>query len=110
MEVKGKLIKKLQAEAGTSKNGKTWESQTIIVDTEEKFNNIIAIKCFGDKVKQMNKLKEGDMVAISCNVYSREYNGKYYNQIDGWFFVNQNESPTDNRSEFVTTDDDNLPF
>ncbi|GAI79086.1 unnamed protein product [marine sediment metagenome] len=58
MEVKGKLIKKLQAEAGTSKSGKTWESQTILVDTEEKFNNIIAIKCFGDKVKQMNKLEE----------------------------------------------------
>ena len=51
------------------------------------------------------------MVTISCNVYSREYNGKYYNQIDGWFFVNQNETSTDNRSEFVTTDDnDNLPF
>jgi len=110
MEVKGKLIKKLQAEAGTSKSGKTWESQTCLVDTEEKFNNIIAIKCFGDKVKQMNKLKEGDMVAISCNVYSREYNGKYYNQIDGWFFENQNENPTDNRSEFVTTDDKDLPF
>ena len=57
MEVKGKLIKKLQAEAGTSKSGKPWESQTCLVDTEEKFNNIIAIKCFGDKVKQMNKLK-----------------------------------------------------
>mgnify|MGYP003132697440 FL=1 len=110
MEVKGKLIKKLQAEAGTSQSGKTWESQTILVDTEEKFNNIVAIKCFGDKVKKMNKLKEGDMVSVSCNVYSREYNGKYYNQIDGWFFVNQNENLTDNRSEFVTTDDDNLPF
>ena len=46
MEVKGKLIKKLQAEAGTGKSGKPWESQTILVDTEEKFNNIIAIKCF----------------------------------------------------------------
>jgi hypothetical protein len=122
MEVKGKLIKKLQAEAGTSKSGKTWESQTCLVDTEEKFNNIIAIKCFGDKVKQMNKLKEGDMVAISCNVYSREYNGKYYNQIDGWFFVNQNEisnnAPKKNlldnkdtmlNGDFVTADD-NLPF
>ena len=109
MEVKGKLIKKLQAEAGTSKTtGKSWESQTILVDTEEKYNNIVAIKCFGDKVKQMNKLKEGDMVTISCNVWSREYNGKYYNQIDGWFFVNQNEKSTDNRSEFMTSD--NEPF
>ena len=28
MEIKGKLIKKLQAEAGTSKSGKNWESQS----------------------------------------------------------------------------------
>tara|TARA_R100001443_G_scaffold25529_1_gene38382 strand:- start:759 stop:1085 length:327 start_codon:yes stop_codon:yes gene_type:complete len=108
MQVNGKLIKKLQAEAGTSKSGKNWESQTILVDTQEKFANIVAIKCFGDKVKQMNKLKEGDMVSISCNVYSIEYNGKYYNRIDGWFFANQNETQTDNTSEFITSDND--PF
>ena len=110
MEVNGKLIKKLQAEAGTSKKtGKSWESQTILVDTEEKYNNIVAIKCFGDnKIKQMNKLRVGDMVQISCNVYSREFKGKYYNDIDGWQFVNQNEKSTDNRSEFMTSDD--TPF
>jgi len=110
MEVKGKLIKKLQAEAGTSiETGKNWESQTILVDTEKKFKNIIAIKCFGsDKIKQMNKLRVGDMVAISCNVYSKEFKGKFYNYIDGWQFVNQNETSTDNRSEFMTSDD--TPF
>lgn len=110
MEVKGKLIKKLQAEAGTSKNGKAWESQTCLVETDDKFNNIVAVKCMGDKVKQMNKLNEGDMVNISCNVYSREYNGKYYNQIDGWWFANQNDSSETNKEKFVTTDDNDMPF
>ena len=111
MEIKGKLIKKLPAEAGTSKAGKAWESQTCLIDTGEDFNNIVAVKCFGEeKIKQMNKLRENDMVCISCNVYSREYNGKYYNQIDGYWFVNQNDKPTDNREEFVTTDNNDLPF
>lgn len=113
MEIKGKLVRKLEQEAGTSKAGKSWVTQTCLVETENEFNNLVAIKCFGeDKIKQMNKLREGDMVMIKCNVYSREYKGKYYNQIDGYWFVNQNELPTDNREEFVTTDDDdnNLPF
>ena len=110
MEVKGKLIKKLQAESGTSKAGKAWESQSCLVETDAKFNNIVAVKCMGDKVKQMNKLNEGDMVTISCNVYSREYNGKYYNQIDGWWFVNQNDSSETNKEKFVTTDDNDMPF
>tara|TARA_R100000781_G_scaffold114661_1_gene86053 strand:- start:1665 stop:1997 length:333 start_codon:yes stop_codon:yes gene_type:complete len=110
MEVKGKLLKKLEVESGVSKTGKDWKSQTCIIDTGEKFNNIVAINCFGDKVKQMNKLTEGNMVNISCNVYSREYNGKYYNKIDGWWFANQDESSTDNKSEFVTSDDNDMPF
>ena len=61
----------------------------------------------------MNKLREGDMVSISCNIYSEEWNGKYFNKIRGFRFVNANELPTDNREEFVTTDDDDnndLPF
>ena len=111
MDIKGKLVKKLKQEAGTSKAGKSWESQTCLVDTGEEFNNIVAIKCFGEKkINQMNKLREGDDVCISCNVYSREYKGKYYNQIDGYWFVNQNEDPTDNRKEFVTADESDLPF
>ena len=106
MEITGKLVEKLQAEAGTSKAGKAWESQTCLVETDAKFNNIVAIKCMGDKVKQMNKLNVGDMVTISVNVYSREYNGKYYNQIDGWWFTNQDDAK--GGADFVTSDE--MPF
>ena len=101
MEIKGKLIKKLTAEAGTTKTGKAWESQTCLVETDAKFNNIVAIKCMGEKVKQMNKLNEGDMVTISVNVYSREYNGKYYNQIDGWWFTNQTDVKKESEKELI---------
>ena len=116
MEVTGKLVRKLQAEAGTSKAGKSWTSQTCIVETDAEFNNLVAIKCFGDdKIKQMNKLEVGMTVNIKCNVYSREYKGKYYHNIDGYWFSNQTNNPEVNSTEsghmdFVTTDDSDLPF
>ena len=70
----------------------------------------MAIKCFGDdKIKQMNKLKVGAIVTIKCNVYSREYKGKYYHNIDGYWFSNQTNNPEVNEG-FVTTDDNDLPF
>ena len=94
MEVKGKLVKKLDQEAGTSKAGKSWVKQTCLVETKEEFNNLVAISAFGeDKIKQLNKLDEGMTVAIKCNVYSREYNGKYYHNIDGYEFTNQSNNP-----------------
>ena len=113
MEVTGKLVKKLQAEAGTSKaTGKTWEKQICLVETDAKYNPLIAIEAFGvDHVKQMNKLEVGMQVEIKCNVYSEEWNGKYFNKIRGWSFTNQSNAekkqdfkPTD----FITSDD--VPF
>ncbi len=69
MEIKGKLVRKLEQEAGTSKAGKSWVTQTCLVETENEFNNLVAIKCFGEnKIKQMNKIREGDMVMIKSNV------------------------------------------
>ena len=92
MEVTGKLIKKLQKEAGTSKAGKAWEKQTVVVDTGGEFNNIIAVSAFGeDKIKHLDKLKEGMAVTILC-----------------YHFSNQSNNPEVN-SEFVTTDDE-MPF
>ena len=33
MEVTGKLVKKLELETGTSKAGKEWQKQSIVIDT-----------------------------------------------------------------------------
>ena len=111
MEIEGKLVRKLEQQAGTSKAGKAWVTQTCLVETDNEYNNLVAIECFGEeKIKKMNKLREGDMVSISCNIYSEEWNGKYFNKIRGFRFVNANELPTDNREEFVTPDDEPLPF
>jgi hypothetical protein len=92
MEVTGKLIKKLPLESGTSKAGKEWQKQTAVIDTGDEFNNIIAVSAFGDKVAKLNVLEVGMKVAILCNVHSREYNGKYYHNIDGYHFVDKSNA------------------
>ena len=90
MEITGKLIKKLDLEQGTSKNGKEWKKQSFIVETINEYNKDVCISAFGeDKIKQLNKLNIGDKVSILCNIYSREYKGRWYNQIDGYFFAQQ---------------------
>tara|TARA_R110002012_G_scaffold218422_2_gene389741 strand:- start:6175 stop:6480 length:306 start_codon:yes stop_codon:yes gene_type:complete len=101
MEFTGKLIKILEAEGGTSKSGKAWTKQSCIIETAEEFNNHVCIGAFGDeKIKNLNKLSVGDNVTILCNVYSREYNGKYYNTIDGYWFSKKGEASEDNDLPF----------
>ena len=106
MKVEGKLKEILPLESGTSKAGKEWQKQSIVIDNGDEFNNLVAVSAFGDKVQKMSKLEVGMTVAILCNVYSREYKGKYYHNIDGYHFTQQGESvETD---DFVTSD--NNPF
>ena len=88
MEVKGKVKSKLQLESGVSKSGKTWKKQTVVIDTGGEFNNEIAVSAFGDeKLASLNKLEVGMEVKILCNVYSREYKGRYFHNIDGYHFA-----------------------
>ena len=106
MEVIGKVVKKLPIESGISKSEKEWKKQVIVIDTGADYNPEIAIQAFGDdKIKDLNKLSVGDQVLIKCNVSSREYNGRYFHNIDGYWFTKntKEESP-------VVPESDDLPF
>ena len=111
MEVRGKLVMKLPVESGISKSEKEWRKQTCIIDTGGEFNNLIAISAFGDKMLSMNKLEVGMDVTILCNVYSREYKGKYYHNIDGYSFSNTSNVEYE-KYKVVATEplSDDLPF
>ena len=87
MEIKGKLISKLERETGVSKTGKTWEKQSILVEQDVDYNKEVAISFFGDKIKKIRDIEIGSDVSVSINLSSREYNGKYFHNIDGWFIA-----------------------
>ncbi len=105
MEVKGKLVKKLDVESGISKAEKVWKKQTVVIDTGAEYNPEIAVTAFGnDKLKDLDKLSVGDEVMIKCNVSSREYNGRYFHNIDGYWFA-KTTPETD-----APVESDDLPF
>ena len=112
MEVKGTVKLIAPAETGVSQAGKQWKKQVIVVDTGADYNPDIAIQAFGDeKIKDLNKLSVGDLVLIKCNVSSREYNGRYFHNIDGYWFAKQ--SNIDEMISVSTTRpsiDENVPF
>ena len=107
MELKGKIESKLKAENGTSKAGKEWTKQTVIINNGDQYNPNVAISFFGDdKVKMLENFKEGQEVSIGVNISSKEFNGKWYNQIDGWKIdVSTGEAKT-----VIEEEGDDLPF
>ena len=104
MEINGKLIKKLDVESGISKAGKEWQKQSILVEqSESDYNKEVVISFFGDKIKSIRDIEEGSEVSVSINLSSREFNGKYYHNIDGWFIAKKGQ-------ETVGATNDEMPF
>ena len=108
MKITGKLVKKFDSEKGVSKSGKAWEKQSILIEQAgTEYNKEVVVSFFGNKVKSLRDIEEGSEVNVSINLSSREYNGKYYHNIDGWFIAKMGEETVGNN--FVTGDED-MPF
>jgi len=102
MEITGKLIKKLDIEGGVSKAGKEWQRQSILIEQNADFNKEVVVGFFGDKIQKLRDIQEGLDITVMVNVYSREFNGKYYHSIDG-YWVSQG-------AEENVQDNEDLPF
>ena len=104
MKITGKLVKKFDSEKGVSKSGKSWEKQAILIEQSgTDYNKEVVITFFGDKIKSLRDIEEGSEVNVSINLSSREYNGRYYHNIDGWFIAKLSE-------QTVGATDEDLPF
>ena len=110
LKVSGKIEKILPVESGTSKAGKEWKKQNFVINTGAEFNPTICFSVFGDeKVDNLTKYnKEGDEVEVHFNVSSREWEGKYFHNVDAWRIEKVGATVSDPSEGNATAGD--LPF
>jgi hypothetical protein len=78
MDVKGKVIQILPEQSGAGKKG-TWRKQEFIVETQSQYPKKVCLSMWGDKIQQFN-IAVGQMVQVSVDLESREYNGRWYTE------------------------------
>ncbi|MBR1881502.1 MAG: DUF3127 domain-containing protein [Muribaculaceae bacterium] len=83
MEVRGKIIAKLPLQSGTSKAGNAWKKQEYVLETIEAYPRKVYFDFFGDRADQF-PLEIGELIDLSFDIESREYNGRWYTSIRGW--------------------------
>ena len=84
MQVKGTLQQILKLESGVSKAGKEWKKQDFILVTNEQFPKTVCFTLFGDKISLIDGISEGSEVEVFFSVESRDFNGKWYHNINAW--------------------------
>ena len=82
MELKGKVIQLLALQTGMGKKGQ-WKKQEFIVETQAQYPKKVCLSVWGDKIDQFN-VKEGDLLNVSVDLESREYNGRWYTEARAW--------------------------
>jgi hypothetical protein len=104
MDVKGRLIQVLPLQSGTSKSGNGWSKQEFVIETEEQFPKKVCFTLFGDKVSMLNGISTGDQIDVSFNLESREFNGKWYSNINAWKINPVLDSQTNQSTSFSADD------
>lgn len=92
MEFEGTVYKVLPAVKGTSQRGE-WMKQEVVFELPGEFNRKICVGFWGDKAHDAGTLREGDKVAVSINVESREYNGRWFTEARGWKMTRMTAQP-----------------
>lgn len=90
MEIQGNVTAVLPEESGTSKSGNEWKKRCFVVETPGQYPKSACLQLFGDKVADCPAV--GESVAVSFDIDSREYNGRWYTTLSAWK-VTHNDSP-----------------
>ena len=86
MEFEGTVVSVLPVVKGTSARGE-WMKQEVIFDQPGEFNRKVCVGFWGDKAQEAGTLRPGEVVAVSANVESREYNGRWFTEVRAWRIV-----------------------
>ncbi len=78
--VQGVITHILPEENGVGKaSGKEWKKQTAVLQTEEQYPKYIAFDMFNNRIVP---LQVGQSVQVQISVESREYQGKWYSNVN----------------------------
>lgn len=85
MEISGKIIQVLPEQGGVSKtSGKEWKLQAYVLETQEQFPKKVHFEVFGEDRIKANPCQLDDVVTVSFDIESREFNGRWYTSIRAW--------------------------
>jgi len=108
IQVKGTVIQILKPESGVSKAGKEWKKQEFVIETNEQFPKKVCFTLFGDKSSLLDGITEGLEVEVFFSVESRDFNGKWFHNINAWKIEQASSASTSKNypPEFLS---DNIP-
>lgn len=84
MEVVGKIIQVLPEQSGVGRNGNPWKVQPYVLETLDQYPRKVHFEVFGEERIKQNPCAIDELVTVSFDIESREFNGRWYTSIRAW--------------------------
>ncbi len=84
MDIVGKIIQVLPAQEGIGRNGNPWKLQPYVLETIENYPRKVHFEVFGEDRIRQNPCDIDQIVTVSFDIESREFNGRWYTSIRAW--------------------------
>ena len=84
MEVVGKIIQVLPAQEGVGRTGNPWKVQPYVLETFDQYPRKVHFEVFGEERIKQNPCDIDQLVTVSFDIESREFNGRWYTSIRAW--------------------------
>ena len=101
MDLKGKVITILPMVTGEGKNG-PWKKLEFLIETGDQYPKKVLFGLMGTKIDQ-NQVLEGQEVVVSFDAESREYNGRYYTNLNAWKVSPAGSAPASQQNQPIAS-------
>ena len=81
MEIEGTIIQIGEIETVGANN---LEKRQFVIETDGDYPQQIAFELIKDKVYKIDNFAEGQRINVLFNIRGREWNGKYYTNLQAW--------------------------
>lgn len=81
---KGTISHMSEIVSGTSNSGREWARMSVMIDIPGYQGAVtkIIFQVDTNRISEVKKFKVGDKVEIGWSIYAREWNGKWFNNVD----------------------------
>ncbi len=82
MDISGTVIKLLELQTGTGKNG-PWKKQEFVIEVPGTYPKKVCFSLWGEKITQF-PFQEGDDITVYFDLESREHSNRWYTEARAW--------------------------
>ena len=99
LELTGKVFAVLPSQGGVSQKGNKWVRYSFVIETNDQYPKKVLFTCTDEEKWKTWNIQAGMNAQVSFNVSAREWNGKWFTDVEAWRVVSVDGGATNGNAQ-----------